>query len=43
VELGFLSNAGECRLLLRPDYQQRLAAAMADGVTSHLARSRSGN
>jgi N-acetylmuramoyl-L-alanine amidase len=36
IELGFITNGSECRLLLRPAYQQRLAAALADGAEAHL-------
>lgn len=36
VELGFISNAGECRLLLQPAYRQKLATALADAVAAHL-------
>ena len=36
VECGFLSNPEEERLLQEPDYQQRLADAIAEGVTTYL-------
>jgi N-acetylmuramoyl-L-alanine amidase len=38
VELGFLSNPAEAKLLADPRYQDRLAAALADGLAEHLAR-----
>jgi N-acetylmuramoyl-L-alanine amidase len=37
VELGFLSNPEEARLLADPQYQDRLAAALADALAGHLA------
>ncbi len=37
VECGFLSNAQEERLLLSPDYQQRIAVALADGLVQYVA------
>ncbi len=37
VELGFMSNAQERALLLQPAYRKRLAAALADGIETHLA------
>lgn len=33
VECGFLSNAGEERLLLSEEYQQQIATAVADGLS----------
>lgn len=36
VELGFLSNPEEARLLADPAYQERLAAALADGILRYL-------
>jgi N-acetylmuramoyl-L-alanine amidase len=38
VELGYLSNPAEAKLLADPRYQDRLAAALADGLAAHLAR-----
>ena len=38
VELGYLSNPAEAKLLADPEYQDRLAAALADGLAEHLAR-----
>lgn len=37
VEVGFLSNPEEERLLLQPDYQQRLAYAIFAGLARYLA------
>ena len=37
VECGFLSNAAEEQKLLDPDYRQRLAQAIADGVEEYWA------
>lgn len=37
IECGFLSNAKEEKLLLSPDYQQRVAQAIADGVAAYYA------
>jgi N-acetylmuramoyl-L-alanine amidase len=34
VETGFLSNAGDSKLLHTPSYQQRVAKGLADGVTA---------
>ncbi|MBS3820800.1 MAG: N-acetylmuramoyl-L-alanine amidase, partial [Phycisphaerae bacterium] len=36
VELGFITNAGECRLLLRREYQARLAGALVGGIEAWL-------
>jgi len=36
VELGFLSNQGESAKLADPNYRQRLASAIADGITDYL-------
>jgi len=36
IELGFLSNPGEERMLARRDYQQKLAAAVAHGILQFL-------
>jgi N-acetylmuramoyl-L-alanine amidase len=38
VELGYLSNPAEAKLLADPKYQDRLAAALADGLAEHLSR-----
>jgi N-acetylmuramoyl-L-alanine amidase len=37
VELGYLSNPAEGKLLADPEYQDRLAAALADSLAEHLA------
>lgn len=37
VECGFLSNAAEERLLLTPEYQARVAAAIRDGIEAYAA------
>ena len=37
VECGFLSNPEECALLCRPDYRQRMAAAIAFGFVAYAA------
>lgn len=36
VECGFLSNPEEAALLSTPDYQQKIAAAVSDGITAFL-------
>ncbi|MCX5797678.1 MAG: N-acetylmuramoyl-L-alanine amidase [Elusimicrobia bacterium] len=38
VELGYLSNPAEAKLLADPEYQDRLAAALADGLAENMAR-----
>jgi N-acetylmuramoyl-L-alanine amidase len=38
VELGYLSNRAEAKLLADPDYQGRLATALADALSERLAR-----
>jgi N-acetylmuramoyl-L-alanine amidase len=38
LEMGFITNAGEAKLLAHPDYQQRIADAMANGVYSYLTQ-----
>ena len=35
VECGFLSNAAERALLTTPEYQARVAAAVADGIVAY--------
>ena len=37
VECGFLSNAAEEALLLTPEYRQRIAQALCDGITEYRA------
>ncbi len=37
VECGFLSNAAEAKRLVDPDYQEKLAGGIADGIESYLA------
>ena len=36
VEVGFLSNTSEARMLIQPDYQQQLAEAVAAGIEDFL-------
>jgi N-acetylmuramoyl-L-alanine amidase len=36
VEVGFLSNPGEARMLRDPDHQQKIAEAVAEGVADFL-------
>jgi len=36
LEVGFLTNPAEARLLANPSYQQRVADAMARGITNYL-------
>ncbi len=38
VEVGFLSNAREARLLAQPDYQRRLAYSIFQGVVSYFSQ-----
>lgn len=38
VECGFLSNREEAYRLARPDYQERVARAIAEGITNHFTR-----
>jgi N-acetylmuramoyl-L-alanine amidase len=38
VELGYLSNPAEAKLLADPEYQDRLAVALADALAEHLGR-----
>lgn len=40
VECGFLSNSAEEALLLKPDYQAKVAEAIADGVEGYVTLSR---
>jgi len=35
VECGFISNAFEARLISNPEYRDRLAKAIAEGVMSY--------
>jgi len=35
VECGFLSNAREEALLLTPEYQQKIAIALRDGIIAY--------
>jgi N-acetylmuramoyl-L-alanine amidase len=35
VECGFLTNAGDARMLNQPYSQQRIAAAIAEGVADY--------
>jgi N-acetylmuramoyl-L-alanine amidase len=36
VEGGFLNNAAEARKLATPEYRERLASAVADGITAYI-------
>ena len=38
VETGYISNPGEARRLNTADYQERIAAALASGIRSHMQR-----
>jgi N-acetylmuramoyl-L-alanine amidase len=38
VEMGYLSNPAEAKLLVDPSYQDRLASALAESLAEHLAR-----
>ena len=38
VECGFLSNAGDEKNLQKPDYQQRIAKAICEGVMAYLEK-----
>ena len=38
VEFGFISHAEESRKLARPEYRDRVALAIADGVRAFLAQ-----
>jgi N-acetylmuramoyl-L-alanine amidase len=38
VEMGFLTEASEARLLNSPDYQEKIAAALAAGIVEYLRR-----
>ncbi len=38
VELGFLSNAGEEQLLMTPEYQQKLAVAIYQGISVYFSK-----
>jgi len=38
VEFGFISHPEECRKLARPEYRDRIAQAIADGVKAFLAQ-----
>ena len=38
VEFGFISHPEECRKLARPEYRDRIAQAIADGVLAFLAQ-----
>ena len=37
VEVGFVTNSGEAKRLLKPEYRERLAEGMANGIASFLA------
>jgi N-acetylmuramoyl-L-alanine amidase len=36
LEMGFITNAREAKLLAHSGYQQRIADAMADGIYNYL-------
>lgn len=38
VECGFMSTSSELELLVRPEYQDRLAQGIADGILAYLAQ-----
>ena len=38
VECGFLTNAGDARLLSTPSYRSRIAAALAEGIANHFSQ-----
>jgi N-acetylmuramoyl-L-alanine amidase len=38
LEMGFITNASEAKLLAHPNYQQKIADAMANGVYSYLTQ-----
>ena len=38
VECGYVSNRAEAYKLSQPDYQQRIASAIAEGITGHFTR-----
>ncbi|MBR4196186.1 MAG: N-acetylmuramoyl-L-alanine amidase [Synergistaceae bacterium] len=36
LEIGFVTNANESRILTTPQYQQRIAAAMSEGIANYI-------
>ena len=38
VECGFMSTESELDMLVRPDYQAKLAQGIADGILAYLAQ-----
>ncbi|MBQ3447346.1 MAG: N-acetylmuramoyl-L-alanine amidase, partial [Synergistaceae bacterium] len=36
LEIGFVTNANESRLLTTQPYQQRIAGAMSDGIANYI-------
>lgn len=36
LEMGYITNSSEAKLLSSPSYQQKLASAIADGIESYL-------
>jgi N-acetylmuramoyl-L-alanine amidase len=38
LEMGFITNAREAKLLAHPDYQQQIADAMASGIQGYLSQ-----
>ncbi|NCC22741.1 MAG: N-acetylmuramoyl-L-alanine amidase [Alphaproteobacteria bacterium] len=40
VEIGFMSNASEARMLSQPDYRRKIAASLVKGIDSYFERVR---
>lgn len=38
IEMGFMTNVEECTLLASPDYQEKLAIGMANGIDAYFGR-----
>ena len=38
IEMGFMTNVEECTLLASPDYQEKLALGMADGIDAYFGK-----
>jgi N-acetylmuramoyl-L-alanine amidase len=43
MELGFMINPNEFEWIINPDEQQRLAIAIADGITAWLKKTQQGS